>query len=154
MTAKGSRRLVLGVVCGSIIALVVYLIVSHSMDVMADAILQALLHKVVLMSIYDMMRIFIIIVFIMGIIGSLIAPLFFQLWEELPRVKARRRAETNVNLQLKYDAAFKRLIVAEKQIESAEKRADLAERLLREERSHNHNWNIRTDQSLREEKKG
>ena len=88
--------------------------------------------------------------FVIGIAGSIVVPFFFQLLENSKWAKARRKRETNAELQRKYESVCAELIDERNARKLAEDVEGRVRELLREERKHNVDWDRRADKELAE----
>jgi len=91
--------------------------------------------------------------FVIGLAGSIVVPLFFQLLENSKWAKARRKRETNAELQRKYEQVCAQFVDERNARMLAEGAESRARALLREERKHNVDWDRRADLELSEGRK-
>jgi len=109
-----------------------------------EAILQKILHN----NPTTVLIFFLIVCAIVGFVSSLLPALFFQLLESTPKAKARKRRELNAELQRKYEGICAELVEARKDLDRSVKESMRLVGLLREEHSHNRDWDIRTRREL------
>jgi hypothetical protein len=112
--------------------------------VLRDAILQRILH----LPPETIFRGVLSVVFIAGMTGNMLVSAFFQILENTPRAKARKRRELNAELQRKYESACAELREALAERDAMAKENSRLIGLLREEHSHNRDWDIRTRREL------
>jgi hypothetical protein len=113
-----------------------------------DAILQKILH----LPPEYIFRGILFLIAIVGIIASLAPAVFFQLLELTPGAKKRRRRELNADLQRKYEGVCAELVEKSKAFELLAQDNTRLVGLLREEHSHNRDWDIRARRELDERK--
>jgi sensor histidine kinase regulating citrate/malate metabolism len=109
-----------------------------------EAIFQKILHN----SPGTILIFFLILCALVGFISSLLPALFFQLLESTPKAKARKRREINAELQRKYEGVCAELVETRRELDRSIKESMRLVGLLREEHSHNRDWDIRTRREL------
>ena len=109
-----------------------------------DAILQKLLN----MAMTDILWALCITFFSVGVAGSLVVPLFITILENTKRAKALRKKELNAELQRKYEQVCAELRDVRQEYDSIAAENIQMAALLREEQSHNKNWDLRAGHQL------
>ena len=111
---------------------------------LVNAILERLLHN----RPWDLFLGFLILCAIVGFVSSLLPALLFQLLALTPKAKARRKRDLNAELQRKYEGICSVAHELRQDNESLAAENVRLVGLLREEHSHNRDWDIRARREL------